>query len=96
MSKSAAEMRADHQAALDAAPTTTICAFCDWAYHGTAYEGRELAKGHRRVAHPELKMRRRRQQHLKGFTTRQDDFQEEGLARAKIVAASLARLEAAS
>jgi hypothetical protein len=94
--KSAKEMRAEHQAHIDASPIITRCAFCKWTYQGTALEGRELAKGHRRVAHPEVKPARRRRGSLGRWTSKQEEFREEGLARAKVVAASLAKLEEAS
>jgi hypothetical protein len=93
--KSAAEMRAEQQAAIDNAPTITRC-LCGWTYEGTALEGRELAKGHRRAHHPEIKPARRRRQSLQRWTNKQEDFRLEGLANAKVVAASLARLEEAS
>jgi hypothetical protein len=94
--KSAAEMREAQQTNLDNMPTTTRCALCNWVYEGTALEGRELAKGHRRVHHPELKPVRRKRQSLQRWTNKQEDFREEGLAKAKVVAASLKRLEEAS
>jgi hypothetical protein len=94
--KAASEMQAEHQTNLDNMPTTTRCALCNWVYEGTAYEGRELAKGHRRVHHPEIKPVRRKRQSLQRWTNKQEDFREEGLAKAKVVAASLARLEDAS
>jgi hypothetical protein len=93
--KSAADMKSEQQAAIDNAPTITRCV-CGWTYEGTALEGRELAKGHRRVHHPEIKPVRRRRQSLQRWTNKQEEFRQEGLANAKVVAASLARLEEAS
>jgi hypothetical protein len=89
-------MRAVEEAHRDASLIVTRCAFCPWTYEGTALEGRELAKGHRRVNHPELKPVRRKRQSLQRWTNKQEDFREEGLAKAKVVAASLKRLEEAS
>jgi hypothetical protein len=86
-------MRAEQQASLDAAPITTRCAFCDWTYQGTALEGRELAKGHRRVHHPDAKAKTRRRVGLMRHVSTDDEHRAEGLARAAKVAASLARLE---
>jgi hypothetical protein len=94
--KSAAEMKEEARRNMDAQPIITRCAFCKWEYEGTAREGRELAKGHRRVHHPEIKPVRRKRQSLQRWTNKQEDFREEGLAKAKVVAASLARLEDAS
>lgn len=94
--KSAADMWAEQRAITDQAPTTTSCAFCDWRYEGTAHEGRELAKGHRRVVHPEIKPARRRRGSLSKFQGRQPDFQKEGLAAAAEVAAMIARRENAA
>jgi hypothetical protein len=93
--KTAQQMQAEQQAFRDAAHTITRC-ICGWSYEGTALEGRELAKGHRRVHHPDLKPVRRRRQSLQRWTNKQEDFRLEGLANAKVVAASLARLEEAS
>jgi hypothetical protein len=62
--KSAKEMTAETRATMDAMPTVTRCAFCPWTYEGTASEGRELAKGHRRVHHPDVKPTRRKRQSL--------------------------------
>jgi hypothetical protein len=91
--KSQKEMRAEQQSAEDLQPITTRCAFCPWTFHGTALEGRELAKGHRRVHHPDLKISRRRRGSLMRHVTTDDEHRAEGLARAAKVAASLARLE---
>jgi hypothetical protein len=94
--KSAKEMRAEHQAHIDASPIITRCAFCKWEYHGTALEGRELAKGHRRVEHPDVKPTRRRRGSLTRYSLGDESFRAEGQANARKVAASLARLEEAS
>jgi hypothetical protein len=94
--KSAAEMKEEARRNMDAQPIITRCAFCKWEYEGTAREGRELAKGHRRAHHPEVKQTRRRRQSLRRWTSKQEEFRTEGLARAKVVAESLARLEDAS
>lgn len=61
------ELRARLQERADKQPCTTRCALCGWTYTGTAYEGRELAKGHRRVHHPEIKPARRRRGTLQRF-----------------------------
>jgi hypothetical protein len=94
--KSAAEMKEEQQANIDNAPLTTRCALCDWSYEGTALEGRELAKNHRTEHHPDVKQTRRRRQSLRRWTSKQEEFRTEGLAKAKVVAESLARLEDAS
>jgi hypothetical protein len=94
--KPSAELRADADRSRDQAPCTTRCAFCGWAYTGTVHEGRELARGHRRVHHPDAIQTRRRRVSLNRHVNRDDSWREEGLARAKVVAASLARLEEAS
>jgi hypothetical protein len=94
--KSAAEMKAEQQAANDAQPIITRCAFCKWEYAGTALEGRELAKGHRRVHHPDIQVTRRRRGSLTRHMISDDSFRAEGQANARKVAASLARLEEAS
>jgi hypothetical protein len=86
-------MKAEHQTAIDNTPITTRCAFCEWTYEGTALEGRELAKGHRRVHHPEAKAKTRRRVGLMRHVSTDDEHRAEGLARAAKVAASLARLE---
>lgn len=85
--KSGAEMQTEHQAHMDAAKTTTRCAFCKWTYTGRADEGRELAKGHRRVHHPDIKPVRRKRGSLNRFQGKQPEFRDEGLARAAEVAA---------
>jgi hypothetical protein len=94
--KSAKEMRAEHQAHIDASPIITRCAFCKWTYQGTALEGRELAKGHRRVHHPDAQQTRRRRGSLTRHMISDDGYRAEGQANARKVAASLARLEEAS
>jgi hypothetical protein len=86
-------MKAEHQTAIDNTPITTLCAFCPWTYEGTALEGRELAKGHRRVHHPEAKQKTRRRVGLMRHVSTDDEHRAEGLAKAAVVAASLARLE---
>jgi hypothetical protein len=93
--KSAKEMKADQQDFIDNTPITTRCAFCTWTHEGTALEGRELAKGHRRVHHPEAKAKTRRRVGLMRHVSTDDEHRAEGLARAAKVAESLARLEAA-
>lgn len=90
------ELRERLQDRADQQPLTTSCAHCDWTYTGTAHEGRELAKGHRRVHHPEIKPARRRRQTLTRFKLQDDVFRTEGLVRARRVAEALARLEDAS
>jgi hypothetical protein len=94
--KSAKEMRAEYQAHIDASPIITRCAFCNWTYQGTALEGRELAKGHRRVHHPDLTITRRRRGSLIRYVDSDGLDRREGLANARKVAKSLARLEEAS
>jgi hypothetical protein len=93
---SAKEMRAVEDAHRDASHIVTRCAFCHWTYEGTALEGRELAKGHRRVHHPDVKQTRRRRGSLIRHVASDDDHRTEALERAAKVAASLARLEDAS
>jgi hypothetical protein len=88
-------MKSEQQAAIDNAPTITRCV-CGWTYEGTALEGRELAKGHRRVKHPEVKSTRRRKGLLTRHSQSDDVSRSEGLAAAAKVAASLAKLEEAS
>jgi hypothetical protein len=86
-------MLAEQQAVIDNTPITTRCAFCQWTYEGTALEGRELAKGHRRVHHPDAKQKTRRRVGLMRHVSTDDEHRAEGLARAAKVAVSLARLE---
>jgi hypothetical protein len=94
--KTSAEMRADEQTWKDNMLIVTSCALCDWRYEGTAYEGRELAKGHRRVHHPDATVTRRRRGSLIRHVASDDDHRTEALERAAKVAESLARLEDAS
>jgi hypothetical protein len=94
--KSAKDMRAEQQAHVDASPIITRCAFCNWTYEGTALEGRELAKGHRRVHHPDVTVTRRRRGSLIRHVASDDEHRAGALANARKVAESLARLEDAS
>jgi hypothetical protein len=94
--KSQKEMKAEQQEAENQQPITTSCAFCTWTYEGTAYEGRELAKGHRRVHHPDAVPARRRRPSLLRHVTTDDHWREEGRANAMKVAAALQRLEGSS
>jgi hypothetical protein len=95
--KSAKTMRAEQQTAIDQTPITTRCAFCKWTHVGTALEGRELAKTHRKRKHPEAKQTRRRKGgSLMRHVTSDDSYRAEALVRAKKVAAGLAKLEEAS
>jgi hypothetical protein len=94
--KSAAEMKEEARRNMDAQPIITRCAFCKWEYEGTAREGRELAKGHRRVHHPDIVVTRRRRGSLTRHRVSDDSFRDEGRANARKVAESLARLEEAS
>jgi hypothetical protein len=94
--KSQKDMKAEHQAAIDNTPITTLCAFCTWTHEGTALEGREHAQKHRRKHHPEAKPTTRRRVGLMRHVSTDDEHRAEGLERAKKVAASLARLEDAS
>jgi hypothetical protein len=91
--KSQKEMKAEQQEAENQQPITTRCTFCTWTFHGTALEGRELAKGHRRVHHPDVKQKTRRRVGLMRHVSTDDEHRAEGLVRAAKVAASLARLE---
>jgi hypothetical protein len=93
--KSGAELRAEADQQRDATLTVTRCV-CGWEYEGTAAEGRELAKGHRRVHHPELKPVRRKRGSLIRHTASDETDLREGRENARKVAASLARLEDAS
>jgi hypothetical protein len=92
--RSAAEMRAEHQATMDAMPCVTRC-MCGWSYEGTAREGRELAKGHRRVHHPDIKPSRRRRNNITRFIAQDDGFRSEAMQKAAEVAAMVTREEAA-
>ncbi len=84
--KSAAEIREHCNTIRDATPLTTRCALCDWEYDGTAFEGRELARGHRRVTHPEIVEKRRRRNNITRFNPSDDGFRDAGVARAAGVA----------
>jgi hypothetical protein len=75
--KSQKDMKAEHQAAIDNTPITTRCAFCTWTHEGTALEGRELAKGHRRVHHPEAKAKTRRRVGLMRHVSTDDEHRLE-------------------
>lgn len=55
--KTAEELRADRDERRDAAPMSTACAFCDWAFEGTAGECRDAAAAHRERAHPDAQNR---------------------------------------
>ena len=93
----AAEIRAIENARRDIQPLTTLCALCDWRYEGTAHEGRELAKGHRRVQHPDLLPVRRRRNTLTRHNPRTNDgFREDSMEKAAEVAAMHARRDAAA
>jgi hypothetical protein len=93
--KSAADMAAEHRANMDAAHTITRC-MCGWSYEGTAREGRELAKGHRRVHHPDIKPSRRRRNNITRFIAQDDGFRSEAMQKAAEVAAMVTREEAAA
>lgn len=94
---SVARMRADEEAFRDNAILTTSCAFCKWSYEGTALEGRELAKGHRRAEHPELKPAKRQRSSLQRFSgQKQSEWRRDGLANAAEVAAMIRRREEAA
>lgn len=67
------ELRARLQERADQQPLTTICGLCDWTYTGTAIKGRELAKGHRRAHHPEIKPAPRRRGTLQRFRPGRED-----------------------
>jgi hypothetical protein len=73
-----------------------MCAFCPWTYEGTALEGRELAKGHRRVKHPEIKPVRRKRGSLIRHVASDDGHREEGKRNAAEVAAMVRRHEDAA
>jgi hypothetical protein len=94
--KSAATMKEEQQTWVDNMAITTSCAFCNWTYEGTAYEGRQLAKGHRRIHHPDAVPARRRRPSLLRHVTTDDHWREEGRANARKVAAALQRLEGSS
>lgn len=65
--KSGEQMRADEQAASDAMPLVTRCAFCDKNYAGTAGEGRIWADTHRASEHPDKQATKRaRRRHKLG------------------------------
>lgn len=91
--KNAAETRAEHQARMDEMACVTSCLFCAWTYEGTAHEGRELARGHRRVHHPDAVAVRKRHRVLHRHRVRDDGWRIEGLAAAAEVASMLARRE---
>ncbi len=83
---SAAHIRERFDTLRDATPLTTRCALCDWEYAGTAHEGRELARGHRRVKHPEIIEKRRRRNNIRRFNPTDDGFREAGVKQAAEVA----------
>lgn len=87
------QLRAREQANTDQQHVITRCAFCNWTYEGTAYEGRELARGHRRVHHPDAVAVRKRHRILTRHQSRDDGWRVEGLANAAEVAGMLARRE---
>ena len=59
---------AEFEARMDALPLRTLCALCPWVYEGSALDGREKAAQHRSLAHPEIRVKRRRPgRHLKSF-----------------------------
>lgn len=90
--KSGAQLTAELHHARDQAELTTRCALCGWTYTGTAHEGRELAKGHRRVHHPDAIQSRRNRTTLTRFG-KTNEWRQEGLANAQDVAAMLERAE---
>jgi hypothetical protein len=57
----------DEQSRMDALPLLTACAFCEWTFQGTVREGREAARAHRAVEHPEARRKRRPARHLGSF-----------------------------
>lgn len=77
--RSLTDMRAEHLAQLDGQPCVTRCLFCPWTYTGTVLEGRELAKGHRRVHHPDAvssrNRKRERSKHERRAAERAQDHQ---------------------
>lgn len=54
--------------ALDAVPTKTSCVFCDWAFLGTAAEGRQEARTHRERKHPEVLLVKSKRKRKRGRT----------------------------
>jgi hypothetical protein len=93
--RSAKEMNERFQASMDDQPCITRC-LCGWTYEGTAREGRELAKGHRRVHHPDIKPSRRRRNNITRFIAQDDGFRSEAMRKAAEVAAMVTREEAAA
>ena len=95
--KSGQQLRNELQAAADKQPCTTRCALCGWTYTGTAYEGRELAKGHRRAHHPDLRAKKRPRApgRISRLTT-SADHQTAGQRNAREVAEMIARRENAA
>lgn len=92
--RSAKEMQERFQASMDEQPCITRC-MCGWSYEGTAAEGRELAKGHRRVHHPDIKPAKRRRNNIHRFMVTDDGFRGEAMRRAAEVAEMVTREEAA-
>lgn len=54
IAKKVGEINDDHQEWLDAQPVRTGCGLCEWAFEGTAVEGRVAAREHRETVHPEV------------------------------------------
>lgn len=53
--KKVGETNDEHRAWLDAQPVRTGCGLCEWAFEGTAAEGRAVAREHRETSHPRHK-----------------------------------------
>lgn len=92
--RSAAEMKERFRASMDAQPCVTRC-MCGWSYEGTAREGRELAKGHRRVHHPDIVPRKRRRNNITRFQPADDGFRDEAMRKAAEVSAMVTKEKAA-
>ncbi len=91
--RTATEMRERATAWHDQQEIVTSCLHCEWRYVGTAFEGRELSKGHRRVHHPDVKQTRRRRGSLQRFNLGDQTYRDEGNQNAAEVANMLTRAE---
>jgi hypothetical protein len=91
--KTAAHTKAEYLARMAEMPMVARCAFCGWVFEGTVAEGRALHEGHRRMHHPDAKPVRRKRGNLQRFSVSDTSFKDEFTARARVTAASLARLE---
>lgn len=91
LGKPSAEMRAEAQAIQDAQPIVTSCLFCGWRYVGLVGAGRDAARTHRELKHPEAAIRKPRKSRRIAKRAYRSPAEEE---QARVDAAELNRVRA--